>query len=170
MEYIITTDTHFAHKNIMDFGKRPQGFEELILANLEKYTKHSNILIHLGDIAWNNDRYWNRRLTSMPFAKKWLIRGNHDKQSNEWYYSNGWDFVGETLSINYMNTVIVFSHKPVELCLADINVHGHFHDINAERIKEIEPELWDIHLKPGHIRLALEHHYLPSNLKHLLRS
>ena len=83
MEYIITTDTHFAHKSIMDFGKRPQGFEELILANLEKATKHTNILIHLGDIAWNNDRYWNRRLTSMPFAKKWLIRGNHDKQSND---------------------------------------------------------------------------------------
>lgn len=169
MEYIITTDTHFAHENIKQFGARPEGFEELILDNLEKVAKRDNILIHLGDIAWRNDRYWNRRLTSMLFAKKWLIRGNHDKQSNEWYISNGWDFVGDTLTINYNNKVIVFSHKPVALCIADLNLHGHFHNIDMERVKEKEPELYNLHNQLGHTLLALEHHYLPFNLKNLTK-
>lgn len=168
MEYIITTDTHFGHKSIINFAGRPEGFEELILSNLEKATKHSNILIHLGDIAWNNDRFWNRRLTSMPFAKKWLIRGNHDKQSNEWYINNGWDFVGDTLTLNYENKVIVFSHKPVDLKLADINIHGHFHNVKEEIIKEKEPDLYDIYKINGHILCMLEHHYQPFNLKYLI--
>lgn len=168
MEYIITTDTHFEHKNILEFGNRPIGFEQQIIDNLEKSANNASTLIHLGDVAWRNDRFWNRQLTSMPFNKKWLIRGNHDKKSNEWYLSNGWDFVGEYLSINYDGVVVAFSHKPSELIIADLNLHGHFHDIPMERIKEIEPDLYEIHNKPNHILLALEHHYTPFKLKHIV--
>lgn len=168
MDFIITTDTHFDHKNIMDFGNRPEGFEQQILDNLEQYANNTNILIHLGDIAWRNDRYWNRQLTSMPYRKKWLIKGNHDKKSNEWYINNGWDFVSDYLSMTYDNRLIVFSHKPTKLIVADINIHGHFHDIPMEIIKQIEPDLYSIYQEKGHVLLALEHHYTPYKLKHIV--
>jgi calcineurin-like phosphoesterase family protein len=169
MNYIITTDTHFGHKNIMDFGNRPKGFEELILENLEKKANHTNILIHLGDICWSNDRYWNRQLTSMPFKKKWLILGNHDKKSREWYINNGWDIASNRITVIYNNKLISFTHKPVMLLGEDINIHGHFHNINMERVKEKEPELYDIYQLPNHILLALEHHYTPFSLHHLIK-
>jgi len=168
MNYIITTDTHFGHESIMSFGHRPKGFEELILEELEKFANDNNILIHLGDISWMEHRFWNRRLTSMPYKYKWLIRGNHDKKSDEWYLRNGWDFVGNTMSIVYNNKVIVFSHKPVELLASDYNFHGHFHNNSMERVLEKEPELHAIHSKPGHILLALEHHYKPFKLNNIL--
>ena len=168
MEYILTTDTHFEHHNILDFGNRPKGFEQLILDGLEKYANNANTLIHLGDIAWKNDRYWNRQLTSMPYKKKWLIRGNHDKKSNEWYLNNGWDFVGDYLTITFNNLLVAFTHKPFDLLAADVNIHGHFHDIPMERVKEIEPDLHEIYHKKGHILLALEHHYQPFKLRHVL--
>jgi len=167
MGYIITTDTHLGHKNIMDFGKRPLGFEQLILENLEKMPKN-NILIHLGDVAWEKEWYWNRQLTSIPFIKKWLVRGNHDKKSDIWYINNGWDFVGESITIDYMKTVVKFSHKPIEVNDGEVNIYGHFHDISGERISRYEPELLAIHNKPNHILLALEHHYTPYKLDNLL--
>ena len=169
MNYIITTDTHFEHKNIMDFGNRPKGFEDLILEHLEKYANHVNILIHLGDICWKNDRYWNRQLTSMPYYKKWLVRGNHDKKSDNFYLSNGWDVVSDRLTITYNNKLISFTHKPTELIAEDTNIHGHFHNITQERIKEIEPELAPYYNDSKHILLALEHHYQPFKLNHLIK-
>ena len=169
MEYIITTDTHFEHKNIIEYAKRPVGFEQQIIDGLEVKANLGSTLIHLGNICWKNDRYWNRQLTSMPYYKKWLIRGNHDKKADSWYLNNGWDFVGNYITINYENTVVVFSHKPVELMAADINLFGHFHNATPERVKEIEPELFEIANKPGHMLLMLEHHYTPFKLKHLLK-
>lgn len=169
MNYIITTDTHFEHEKIMEFGDRPKGFEQLIIDNLEKYANHNNILIHLGDVCWKNDRYWNRALTSMPYNKKWLILGNHDKKSNEWYINNGWDFVGDYLSLTHNNKLIAFTHKPVKLLVADVNIHGHFHNIPMGRIKEKEPNLYEIYNTDNHILLALEHHYTPFKLHHLIK-
>lgn len=166
--YIITTDTHFGHEKIKDFGDRPDGFEELIIENLEKYANPTNILVHLGDIAWSKDKYWNRRLTSMPYKKKWLIRGNHDKKSDEWYLNNGWDFVGTRLSIVFEKKVMLFSHKPQELFAVDYNIHGHFHNIDLKRIQEMEPELFNL-LTNKHICLKLEHHYQPFKLNNILR-
>ncbi len=169
MSYYITTDTHFEHKNIINFGGRPEGFESVILENLEKRANRSNILIHLGDVSWRRDKYWHRQLTSMPYYKKWLILGNHDKKPPAWYLDNGWDVACERLTLTYSNKLISFTHKPTELLGEDINIHGHFHNIPMERIKEKEPELFRIHHEPGHILLAVEHHYTPFNLEQLIK-
>ena len=169
MEYILTTDTHFEHHNMLTICSRPKGYEQLILDNLEKTANQNNILIHLGDIAWKNDRYWNRQLTSMPYKKKWLIKGNHDKKSNEWYISNGWDIIAKHITITHNSKIITLSHKPVELLASDINIHGHFHIFDMERIKKIEPDLYETYNKDGHILLFLEHHYTPFKLSHLIK-
>lgn len=169
MNYIITTDTHFGHKNIEKFGHRPKGFEELILENLEKYANHTNVLIHLGDICWKNDRYWNRQLTSMPYHKKWLVLGNHDKKSVSWYLSNGWDVATDRLTVTYNNKLISFTHKPYPLIAEDLNIHGHFHNISEEKIKKEEPNLSQYYNDGEHMLLALEHHYTPFHLNHLIK-
>lgn len=169
MNYLITTDTHFEHENIINFSGRPKGFEDLILANLEKYANPNNILIHLGDICWRQDRFWNRQLTSMPYFKKWLVLGNHDKKSPEWYLSNGWDVAVDRLTITYNNKLISFTHKPQEIIAEDINIHGHFHNIPLKRIEEKEPQLAKYYGDTNHILLALEHHYQPFKLNHLLK-
>ena len=169
MNYIITTDTHFEHEKIMDFGDRPKGFENQILENLEKHANHNNVLIHLGDICWKNDRTWNRILTSMPYRKKWLLIGNHDKKSQEWYINNGWDVASQRITITFNNKLISFSHKPTPLIAADYNIHGHFHNLPIERINEKDPESAKIYNPETHIWLALEHHYTPFKLHNLIK-
>lgn len=177
MGFIITTDTHLAHQNIMDFCGRPKAFEEQIIENLEQKASSTHILIHLGDVAWKEDRFWNRQITSMPYKKKWLIKGNHDKKSYEWYITNGWDFVGEELMLHYDGYNILFSHKPISLrrpirfMSPDINIHGHFHNTNIEeKVKKLDPDLYEAYQEPGHILLILEHHYTPFNLNNILHN
>lgn len=169
MDYIITTDTHFGHKKIMEFAQRPLGFEQLIIDNLEREANHNHILVHLGDVAWVGDKFWNRQLTSMPYKRKWLLKGNHDKKSDEWYLDNGWDFIAESIVVNFNNKQVVFSHKPREVLEGQLNIHGHFHNIPGERILKIEPELHKFAGDGRHILIQLEHEYMPISLNNILR-
>ena len=56
----------------------------------------NDILIHIGDVAWKNEKYWHKKLINeIPAKKKWLIKGNHDRRTYSWYVERGWDFIGE---------------------------------------------------------------------------
>jgi len=170
MKYIITTDTHLGHEKMLKWG-RPPDFEKKILKGLESVASHSAILIHLGDICIGNDRANNRLLTSIPFFKKYLIRGNHDRKSNEWYLQNGWDMVCNTMGLGYNGDEIIFSHMPVNLEGGAINIHGHFHDVEAKRIMAKEPHLYAISQKPAHVLLSLERNcYMPFNLDTIVKN
>jgi len=122
----IISDTHFNHDKMVDYCNRPKNFEELIIKNLE-VIKVEDILIHLGDVCFGNDKENNKKLTQLK-CKKWLVKGNHDKKSNKWYLENGWDFVCESFSDNYFGKKILFSHCPMPAEKYDLNIHGHFHN------------------------------------------
>lgn len=145
MRIYLTTDTHFGHDKMIDYCNRPIGFEERILANLAQVKP--DLLIHLGDFCIGKDEYWHERFRSMlgGDCKKWLIRGNHDRKSNAWYLSRGWNWVGHYFQDRFYGKNIAFSHSPIhytEMRSAlwgsdsfDINIHGHFHN-NLHRLQE----------------------------------
>ena len=122
--YIIS-DTHFGHYNLIKNNIRPVDFEQRIMQNLYSLnlTEH-DLLIHLGDFCWGE---LESSFLSLP-CRKVLVKGNHDKKSYSYYYNHGFDFCCETLGLFYMNTRVVFSHKPLEDGLYDLNIHGHLHD------------------------------------------
>ncbi len=95
MNYWITTDTHFGHKKLIDEEARPINFESSILKRLKDVLRPDDILIHLGDVSFKDDKKWHSMLIELSPCKKWLILGNHDSHSDTWYMKHGWDFVAD---------------------------------------------------------------------------
>jgi calcineurin-like phosphoesterase family protein len=177
MDPWLISDTHLGHiKHI----ERPEGFSEKIIKNLKNVLKNDSILIHLGDVSFGDDESWNNQLTSL-LGKKWLILGNHDNRTLSWYASHGWDFVGESMSLKIFGKHILFSHIPMITDASfmdskgnflrysyDMNIHGHFHNFGAEKVKKKEPEIYKI-LNKKHYLVCLENlNYQPIKLKRIV--
>ncbi len=170
IKYYLTADSHFGHKHLIKWG-RPEDFMEKILSNMENNIEKDGVYIHLGDICMGRDSYWHKELISklFPSTKKWLIKGNHDKKSDSWYMSNGWDFVAENITIKKFGLEIIFSHIPVDVRnMGDdvLNIHGHFHDSD---FRKHEPHLAEI-LCDRNLLVAQEYlNYTPITLHSFLR-
>lgn len=158
MKYYIITDTHFGHDKIKDHCSRPDGFEEIILNNIKNTVSENDVLIHLGDVAWSEQSMWNLKLASVSPFKRWLMLGNHDKQSRSWYYKRGWSFVGESCTLDVYGKRILFSHEPAKDGDYDINIHGHLHNTGHHDYKKTV----------RHLCFFIEHHYTPVNLERLI--
>jgi len=137
MRHWVTTDTHIGHKNIQKYCNRPANCDDLIIQGLS-VLKEGDILIHLGDVAFNN---WGEEtyLSAIPEGvKKWLVLGNHDKKPS-YHLRQGWDWVGRSMRMKRFGKVIQFSHVPIPSYNCDIQLHGHFHNNPAK--------YWEGHLK-----------------------
>lgn len=128
MLYLIT-DTHIGHKPIIDYCGRPENFASIIEKNWKRMVKPADTVIHLGDVAWGEENL--RRLTRLP-GKKILVRGNHDAKSIPYYIEAGFDFACDALNMCLDGIDILFTHRPAYGHTADINIHGHLHDLHRE--------------------------------------
>jgi len=157
----LITDTHFGHKNVITWCNRPANFVEKVERGLDVIAP-DDVLIHLGDVFWKDPENYCK-IFDRKF-KKILVKGNHDKQTNTWFYRRGWDFVCDSFRMKAHGFDIQFSHKPMKL-EADLNIHGHFHNAPKERW---EPELIEL-LTDRHILICLEDRkYKPVLLDSLL--
>lgn len=127
MKIYIITDTHFNHKNMIDYCGRPENFDELIFKGL-KEMQGCDLLIHLGDICIGGDSEIHNKLKEIIKCRKILVKGNHDNKSNQWYLDNGWDFVCNSFRNTYFGKDILFTHEPDVYSDYDINIHGHLHN------------------------------------------
>ncbi len=139
MKIWLTTDTHFGHDMLIQYG-RPADFTERIFKNLE-VVEPGDLLIHLGDFCIGKDEEWHKRYLELP-GIKWGIRGNHDSKSNSWYLEKGWNFISDYFSFEMFGKKILFSHYPMAWDgYYDVNIHGHFHDTDHRRL---EPQFMKI--------------------------
>lgn len=158
MNVYATTDTHFSHERLKTMGNgRPDDYEKLILADIRKHT--GDILVHCGDFCIGNDaknveRYME---AAKGFKFKWLIRGNHDGKSYNWYMQRGFSMVVEVAQIRMYGKELLFSHMPIKQ--SDYqpsnyhkparNFHGHLHgNANRHAAKEIYNPEWHYDLAP----------------------
>lgn len=178
MNIWLSSDSHFGHDNMVQYCGRPKDFSQRIAKSLFENCKFGDILVHLGDVCFGSDELWHNRYVLPLPCKKWLVRGNHDKKSNSWYLSHGWDFVCEQFSDTLFGKKILFSHIPQKLSDGfDFNIHGHLHN-NLERLKRKEwvtpneeernKGVVDI-LTPKHKLVAMEYtNYQPVDLRKFL--
>lgn len=147
--YWLTTDTHFKHQMLIERGLRPKDYEERIERNWRRQVKPEDVVIHLGDLAWNGGE---EKIEGLP-GRKWFVRGNHDGRSNGWYLSHGWDFVADGIRLERHGELVLLTHRPQP---PDgwwtLNIHGHFHDTD---FRKHEPQI-AAYLTPNHILIALE--------------
>ena len=109
MKIHIISDTHLNHSKISEYCNRPDDWEQKIEHNIGYL--NTDLLIHLGDVSLGNDVEWHELFTILPM-KKWLILGNHDGKSMNWYMDHGWDFVGRNCVLYIYGIRILFSHRP----------------------------------------------------------
>jgi len=160
MNYWILTDTHFGHAKMIEACSRPNDFEKKILDNVSFHCKPEDVLIHIGDFCIGDDEKWHKLFMSKcKCEKKWLVRGNHDRKSMSWYLKHGWDCVCEQLTLDVFGKKIIFSHKPLTIYTADMNIHGHHHNTRHHPEDEIAST---------NLLLYMEHEYKPFNLRKLV--
>lgn len=130
----VTSDTHFGHRNILNFEPRPwkdiMEMDEGLINRWNSVVGVNDIVIHVGDVflcGAKRAEYIASRLN----GRKILIMGNHDSFSKKKYRELGFD-VRDYL---YLDDFL-FSHYPQHipaLRQAQIssdfkaNIHGHVH-------------------------------------------
>ena len=167
MLYVIT-DTHLGHRAMCHSCGRPENFSEQICHNWQNMVNPADTVIHLGDIAW--DEQWLHRLMRLP-GRKILVRGNHDHQPSAYYQNIGFSKVVERLELEVHGEKLVFSHEPLHPAMGCWNLHGHYHDLHREQAGLYLPlSLEHMGYKPlalsesfvGHLRLWREQQHLPT--------
>ncbi|MBU3913411.1 MAG: metallophosphoesterase [Nanoarchaeota archaeon] len=123
MKIFIISDTHFNHKNIIQYSNRP--FETVETMNEEMIKRWNSkvgkddLVIHLGDFALGNEGEIKNKLNGTII----LLPGNHDHKSTR---KLGFLIIHGNLRIGNL----IFSHSPLskeEIPKGFVNVHGHIH-------------------------------------------
>lgn len=147
----LITDTHFNHDAIVRYCDRPEDHGERIIRNCRRLLAPTDVLIHLGDVIFNKASELDELLGLIPGTKV-LVKGNHDRRSDSWFYNKGFAFVCDELRIGD----VLLSHIPKPELPSDVrlNVHGHFHNTDHRRH---EPEIAAYYDDTKHRLLALEY-------------
>ena len=119
-------DSHFSHKNVIDYCNRPfcsvEEMDNALIHNWNKIVKNNDRVFMLGDFALcGKDKIIE--IGQKLNGRKILILGNHDGASLSTYYNAGFEMVSR-FPLFWNN--IILSHKPVENCQYP-NIHGHLH-------------------------------------------
>ncbi|MFP4526717.1 MAG: metallophosphatase, partial [Bacteroidales bacterium] len=77
-----TSDTHFHHKNIIEYCNRPfsslKSMDETMMARWNNVVGPDDVIFHAGDFCFGNQESWKYLLNNLN-GKKYLAIGNHDK-------------------------------------------------------------------------------------------
>ena len=117
MNIFFTADTHFSHKNIIKFCKRPfkdiNEMNESLISNWNARVSKTDLVYHLGDFGFGDLSEILRRLNGDII----LILGSHDK--NIYDYKNRFKLITPLLTINL--------ETPITLCHYAMRVWSHSH-------------------------------------------
>lgn len=164
MVYYASTDLHIEHENICKYEPRPHNHTELLIQRHNEVIGVNDVWLCLGDIIFGKNRAnLKHYIDQIACLNKILVRGNHDKEDDAFYYRAGFSVVCDAIKIKG----ILFSHTPSQLSVDDtMNVHGHFHS-NGHRFHQNH---W-YNLDKRHVLLAIENtNYYPVSLEALKNS
>lgn len=143
-----TSDTHFRHRNIIDYDGRPysnlEEMEEALIANWNVCVGKNDIVYHLGDFAFMGASKWHEIADDLN-GRIVIVRGNHDlgnraTLSNIGLYNTKIIDVADIVSIEVGQRKVIMSHYPYALPGMDNRnrelwpannglwlLHGHIH-------------------------------------------
>ena len=127
----VVADTHFGHKNIINYENRPFGsVDEMDQALIERWnqtvrTREDKVFV-LGDFSFHS-KDKTKQILSQLNGRKALIMGNHDRgRSIKW-----WREVGflEVYRYPIIYNDIIMSHEPMKPYKSNsyLYLYGHVH-------------------------------------------
>ena len=137
------SDTHFGHKNIVrldaDNGCRNfssiEEHDNLIIENWNKTVMPCDNVYILGDFSWMNPRCTEYLINRLNGAK-FLVRGNHDKWSDDSTCKKLFQGMYDYKRIHDGDHIVVMSHYPILFYQGQhsdsIHLYGHVHNTREE--------------------------------------
>lgn len=128
MSIFFIADTHFFEENILRYENRPfencNQMNQAIISNWNRMVKEGDDVYILGDFGAANQE--NNILKQLN-GTKFLVKGNHDTASNEYYRKAGFQEVYDYPII--LNEFWILSHEPlyVNENMPYANLFGHVH-------------------------------------------
>lgn len=122
-------DTHFGDSNILNYENRPfkntSDMDKTIINNWNSVVKNTDSVYVVGDFGAKKQE--NQILEHLN-GKKFLIKGNHDIESNNYYRKAGFLEVYDKPII--LNEFWIISHKPLymNINMPYANIFGHIHN------------------------------------------
>lgn len=136
IETYFISDTHFGHKNILEYEKEARPFStleemhEVMIDRWNSVVRCNDIVYHLGDFCFGRS---NMAIAARLNGKKRLVMGNHDTYPSADYLQYFEKLYG---MVFYERCVL--SHMPVHPNGLGsrwmLNVHGHLHSKSVRRI------------------------------------
>ena len=97
-----TSDTHFAHGNIIKYCNRPFiGVSEMnreLINNWNSVVTDDDIVFHLGDFCFGSKNQWKKFREKLN-GKIYLIQGNHDREDE--IYCEGFESIDDIVQLGY---------------------------------------------------------------------
>jgi calcineurin-like phosphoesterase family protein len=155
----LISDTHFFHANIAEYCSRPNGWQDLIIENWNRWIRPDDIVFHLGDLALGKKESAEALIPPLN-GRLFLMRGNHDRRSVAFYHGLGITLVKDPYRMETNTGLkLAFSHRPiVPLDPGQLNLHGHIHNNPTPG------------LGPRHVNLSIEvRQYRPWRLSDILQ-
>lgn len=79
-----TSDTHFGHKNVLEFCQRPfvdiKDMAVRMIENWNSVVRPCDFVFHQGDVCWFNSRHETRKILNQLNGTIYVTLGNHDKK------------------------------------------------------------------------------------------
>lgn len=164
----IISDTHFNHMKMCDYCTRPSDFNQKIVRHWQKMIAPEDLVYHLGDFYLGNRGGFANYVNMLPGVKI-LIKGNHDREKDDWYLNRGFaavlNFAAVISRVNmsrnkecFLYMRVLLSHRPIAIPefkkYKTVNIHGHFHNHTMKQCA-IEEDVIKI-LTPDHYLFSLE--------------
>jgi calcineurin-like phosphoesterase family protein len=103
-----TSDTHYGHKNIIEYSNRPftdvEDMNESLIENWNSVVKPGDRVYHLGDFSWCDPKPIFDRLN----GQKYLILGNHDDLKQ--HEKCGWTWIKNAFDLKHDGETIILYH------------------------------------------------------------
>ena len=131
-----TSDSHYDHKNIIKYCKRPfSSVEEMnqgLIDNWNSVVGKDDTVFHLGDVTFGGNTNLIKYVSQLN-GHIILIKGNHDRKLQQSICNKLFDYTCQQLTLNIDGITVFLNHFPF-LCFSgtyktdkSIQLFGHIH-------------------------------------------
>ena len=138
-----TADTHFDHKNIIKYERRPyhntHEMNQALIDNWNKRVGKKDRVIHLGDFSWGGWKVAAQMLEQLN-GRKFLIQGNHDPDKDMKELAKYFEWIKSYCSMKTDVGRFILFHYPIvsweNKSHGSIHLHGHTHSRTPTNIQK----------------------------------